>query len=463
MQKIVSIIIFNLILLVQSLANISLPAIFSDHMVLKANDEVKIWGWGKTGENVILTCSWDPAEIYETKVNTLGKWELVIKTNDSTIPQTINIKGYNEILISDVLLGEVWLCSGQSNMEWTALSGIDDSEESIALANFPKIRLFTVLSKTSDYQQEDVKGSWVICTPETMKQFSAIGYFFGKELYESLYTPVGMICSAWGGTPAEIWLEADSLNNDVILSNAAKKLKQEPWGPKDPGKAYNAMIYGLAPYKISGALWYQGETNVQNADTYARLLRRLIENWRDIWDDNFPFYFAQIAPYSYGAEHINGAIVRDQQRRVLEMSPNTSMVVLSDIGNLTDIHPKNKIEVGRRFANIALNKVYSKFNTEYSGPLYKSHTTLGNKIIVEFDHAENGLMADGEITYFEIAGEDHSFFPASAKIVGSTIVLESSKVKNPVFIKFAMTNTATPNLFNIEGLPASCFSTEINY
>jgi len=439
-------------------ANVSLPAVFSDHMVLQQNSEVTIWGWANPSEEVTVTGSWDKNAV-KTKAGNLAQWQVKIKTPAASGPYTLTVKGYNTIEIQDILMGEVWLCSGQSNMEWTTRAGIDNAQPEIAKANYPSIRFFTVPRRSADGAQLDVEAKWIVCTPETMPDFSAIGYFFGQKIHENLKAPVGLINSSWGGTPAEIWVNAKAITENKALAEAATQLKEEPYGPNKPGKAFNAMIAPLIPFKIAGALWYQGESNTSNPQNYEQLLPALIQNWRSEWGYAFPFYFVQIAPYSYGENH-NGVLLRDAQRKTLNV-PNTGMVVISDVGNIKDIHPRNKIPVGQRLANLALNKTYGKKDLVPSGPLYRNMEVKNSKIKLYFDYAEPGLMAKGkELTNFEIAGSDQKFVKATAKIEGKTVVVSAKEIKNPVAVRFAWDDIAEPNLFNKAGLPASSFRTD---
>jgi sialate O-acetylesterase len=292
-----------------------------------------------------------------------------------------------------------------------------------------------------------------------MPEFSAVGYFFGRELHQTLGIPVGLINSSWGGTPAEVWVNPRALTEDKVLAGAAARLKEVPWGPVQAGKAYHAMIAPLIPFRIAGALWYQGESNVGDADTYAQLLPALIRNWRSEWSNDFPFYYVQIAPFKgYGED--SGVRLRDAQRRAMA-EPKTGMVVVSDIGNVDDIHPRNKIDVGKRLANWALAQTYGKQGITFSGPLFRNMKVEGNKVRVSFDHAEQGLVAKGKaLTHFEVAGPDGNFVPATARIDGSTVVVQAKGVKSPAAVRFAWSNTAEPNLFNKAGLPASSFRSD---
>jgi sialate O-acetylesterase len=291
-----------------------------------------------------------------------------------------------------------------------------------------------------------------------MKTFSAIGYFFARKLNKELGVPIGIINSSWGGTAAESWMPEDAIQKDNFLSEAALKQKPVPWGPVEPARIYNAMISPMIPFRIAGVLWYQGEANTINGYAYKEMLTTLIKNWRSKWGYDFPFYFAQIAPYNYG-KPFEGVIVRDAQRRVLEV-PNTGMAVLSDLCDTLDIHPKNKQDAAMRLANIALNRFYKTAVIEDSGPLYKDMTIDKNKAVISFEHSEGLRVTGKKLTYFEIAGEDKIFYPADAKIKGQQVIVQSKMVKTPVAVRFAWRNTAVPNLFNGANLPASCFITQ---
>lgn len=439
-------------------ATISLPAIFGDHMVLQQEDEVKIWGWGSPLEAVSVMCSWN-GEIQRDTTDNFANWSVSIKTPKAGGPHTLTIIGSNTIVLEDVLIGEVWLCSGQSNMEWSVKHGIDDGMQEAFEADYPGIRLFHVEKRAADVPQLDLDGEWEACSPQSMAGFSSVAYFFGRQLYRELGVPIGLIHSSWGGTPAESWMNPEELAKNERLASAAKKINPMPWCPHLPGATYNAMLAPLIPFPIAGAIWYQGETNTANHDTYQELFSEMIGNWRTEWDREFPFYYVQIAPYRYGTEEV-GVAVREAQRRTLSVK-NTGMVVISDIGNLTDIHPRNKQDVGKRLANWALARTYEKEGITYSGPLFQKMAREGNKARVYFEHAEGGLMSkDGPPTHFEVAGQDGKFMPATAEIDGSTVVLQSKDVKRPVSVRFAWDNMAEPNLFNQAGLPASCFRSD---
>lgn len=439
------------------LANISLPDIFSDHMVLQRDASVKLWGWGKPQERVSVTVGWQ-RDTLRTVVKNDATWSVELSTPAAGGPYEIAIQGYNRLILRDILIGEVWLCSGQSNMEWTARMGIDSAAAEIARADYPRIRFFTVRHRTANHPQIDLDGEWAAISPQTMPDFSAVAYFFGRRLQAELDIPIGLINSSWGGTPAEAWTPAPALAADTLLAAAAARLKEVPWGPIGPGLIYNAMIAPLTPYRIAGALWYQGESNVTNANSYDELLATLIGQWRQDWGYAFPFYFAQIAPYTYAGD--SGVRLRDAQRRVLAALPRTGMVVTSDIGDTTDIHPRNKQDVGLRFANLALKQHYNAIDEEVSGPLYRGFTVDQRKVVLRFDHAAGLHFRASPPLDFEIAGADGIFHPARAEIRGEQVIVSAQAVKAPVAVRFAWRNTATPNLFNGAGMPASAFSTD---
>lgn len=441
------------------MANVSLPNIFSDNMVLQRNSEVKIWGWGNPKEEIKLVSGWNNQE-YKTVANNQAKWEITIKTPEAGGPFTISIKGYNEVVLKNILIGEVWLCSGQSNMEMSVSWGIDDGEEEAKNATNPNIRFFTVPKLTAESPQNNLLGNWVESTPETMKYFSAVGYFFAKRLREDLKNvPIGLISSNWGGTPAEIWMPEDVVNNDPLLLENAKKLNEQEYGPRQPGRAYNAMIYPIVGFKIAGTLWYQGESNVGSL-VYDKTLGALITSWRKEWKDDFPFYYVQIAPFKTGSNNFSNVTVRDSQRKLLKEVSKTGMVVISDISDTIDIHPKNKKSVGIRLANLALADTYKVNTNLVNSPLFKNIKIEKNKVVVSFDYAEGLYFKDKKSNQFEVAGTDGVFYPAEASIKNNEVILTSKKVLNPVKVRFAWGNTTQSDLFNKANLPASCFTTE---
>lgn len=443
-----------LFLVTQTLQAVSLPSIFSDNMVLQQREVVTIWGWGKPFEKISVSGSWND-QVVETETGNHATWKLQLTTPEAGGPYTLTIRGHNEIVLENVLIGEVWLCSGQSNMEWSARLGIDNAELEVSKANYPEIRFFTVEHRTAKNPQIELNGSWKVCTPETMIDFSALAYFYARRLQAELKVPIGLINTSWGGTPAEVWMPEEAITGDSLLAEAAKLMPEMTWSPREPGRVYNAMVAPITRFPIAGVIWYQGETNTANPGTYKEMLQALIKSWRAQWGYEFPFYYAQIAPYKYGTP-LTGAMVRDAQRRALE-TPKTGMVVTSDIGNIDDIHPRNKQDAGLRLANVALKNYYQVIDQVVDGPLYRMHKVKGKTLRVYFDYAE-GLHSKGpEPTLFEIAGTDGVYHPAKAVIDGETVLLTAPEVPEPVAVRFAWSNTAEPNLFNGAGLPASCF------
>ena len=438
-------------------ANVSLPAIWGDHMVLQQNAEVKLKAWGKPMEKIRVTTSWN-TDTLKTVVDNKANWSVTLKTPKAGGPFSIKIEGYNTILIKDVLVGEVWLLGGQSNMEWTTGAGIIGGKEAVKEATNEEIRFFEVTDRTANYPAYDVDGHWEVCTPETMPNFSAIGYFFGKKLQENLKLPVGLISSNWGGTPIETWIPKDTITNNKKLLAASKLLKEYPWAPIKPGVCFNAMIAPLMPCPIAGVLWYQGEANTDNPDSYTDMLSTMIKSWRKGFQRDFPFYFAQIAPLA-GYSPKAGVKVRNAQRLALKV-PKTGMIVLSDIGDTTNIHPKNKIPAGYRFADLALNKTYGMKEFPVSGPLFSGFKVDAKKVIVSFDYHDGLHIKGKKLTLFELAGQDGAWHPAKAVIKNNQVIVSSSEVKNPVNVRYAWSNPATPKLFNSWDLPTSCFTSE---
>lgn len=440
-------------------ANVTLPNIFSDNMVLQRNSEVKIWGWGSPKEEITIITSWNNQE-YKTAPNNEANWNIILKTPEAGGPFTISIKGYNEITLKNILIGEVWLCSGQSNMEMNASWGIKNGEEEMKKANHPNIRFFSVPKLTSTTPQDNLPAKWEECTPETMKYFSAVAYFFALHLQDDLKNvPIGLVNSSWGGTPAEIWIPEETIKNDKILTASAGKLSVTEYGPNLPGRAFNAMINPLTNFKIAGTIWYQGESNV-GAQNYELTLSSLIKSWRKKWNYDFPFYFVQIAPFQYGENHFGGVDVQNAQRKTLSLVENTGMAMTSDVATIDDVHPKDKKTVGNRLAEIALKKHYKTRNTIVDGPLFKNIEIKNSIVSVHFENAEGLHFKGKKSTLFEVAGADNVFHPAQAKIKNNKIEVTSKSVKNPKKVRFAWTNTAESDVFNSVNLPASAFISE---
>ncbi len=438
-------------------AAIRLPSVIGDHMVLQQNSTVKLWGWSSPGEAITITPSWD-GHGYETTADHGARWELELSTPAAGGPYSIAFSASNEIVLNDILVGEVWLCSGQSNMEWSANHGFDNDEAEKQTANHAKIRFFQIEKTTSKHPQDDCIGTWQVCTPESFASFSAVAYFFGRELHQQLDVPVGLIQAAWGGTAAEVWTPAEIIQGDPEFNQWEHSLSNSAYWPREPGVAYNAMIHPITSFKMAGAIWYQGESNTGNAEVYKRLFPTMIESWRELWGFPMPFYYVQIAPYNYGTPLI-GAHLREAQLHAMK-TPRTGMVVVSDIGNNYDIHPRNKLDVGKRLSKWALAKTYGRPDIQYSGPIYKSHNVVDDKMRIQFEYAVDGLLAEGPLVNFELAGEDRLFLPASAEIEGAEVVVASEYVLDPIACRYGFKNKVEPRLKNQHGLPASTFRTD---
>lgn len=477
-------------------AQVKLPAIISDNMVLQQQSKVALWGWASPGEKITITNSWNRRAI-TLEADASGKWLTYLTTAQAGGPHTLTFKGENTIQIKNILLGEVWLASGQSNMEFfigktsnASYTGIHNYAAVIKDAEHPNIRSIDVPNKVADTPQTDFKGEWKICSVKTIDTFSAVAYFFALEVNKATGYPVGIINATWGGTPAESWTKKEVLQSDSdfvpILERYRKALEvfpaeQEkyrtalekwradtgkakgaaprgPIGPThntSPYKLYNGMIATVQPYTLKGVIWYQGENNADRAYQYRKLFPAMIANWRSDWKNNkLPFYFVQISPHrSQNPE------IRDAQLYTYRTVSNTGIAVTTDNGDSLDIHPRNKELVGKRLSLWALRNEYGKNDIIASGPLYKSMKLEGNKVRIRFDF-DKGLSGEGELREFTIAGADQTFVPAQASIEGSTIVVRSDAVKNPIAVRFAWRNIPSPNLYNSAGLPASPFRTD---
>jgi len=496
--------------LLQLLAHseLTLPHVISDNMVLQREMSVPIWGWAEATENITVTLSKDgedgPVHAVSTVADAKGNWRIDLPSMQAGGPYTLRLTASNMLELTNVLFGEVWVCSGQSNMEWPVRAS-KDSEAEIAAANYPSIRLFDVPRRPSGLLQKDVEADWYETTPEAIANFSAVAYFFGRKLYNNLNVPIGLINTSWGGTRIEPWTPPagfasvptlESISEEIQEAHAnyrqqlPQKMKEiEAWiaGTRTaletdapltqmpdnkhplrhharPTGLYNGMVHPLVPYAIRGAIWYQGESNLQDSMLYHEKMKALINGWREVWGQgDFPFYFVQLAPFNYGGWVENPFFlpqIWEAQTATLAV-PRTGMAVTTDIGNLKDIHPRNKQEVGRRLALWALAKTYMREDVPYSGPLYKSMVVEGNTIRLSFDFVAGGLMARDEqpLTWFEIAGEDKQFIAAKATVDRDTIVVSSDTVANPISVRFGWHQSAEPNLVNKEGLPASPFRT----
>jgi sialate O-acetylesterase len=490
------------------LADVKPAAIFADDMVLQRETLAPVWGRADAGEKVIVTGSW--GESAATTADESGKWSVKLKTPKAGGPYTLTIQGNNTVELKNVLSGEVWFCSGQSNMDWILSqlvkfkANIEPKDrqaaeyikQEIATAEDGLLRQFTVKKSTSPLKPMDAfSGSWITSSPETNAYFSATAYFFGRELRRQLDVPVALILSAWGGTRVEAWIPAAEFQNDegmaayyqseatkLNLSTSDREATEKGRKPRKmdfPSTLFNAMVNPVIPYAVKGAIWYQGESNSDhNTEKYEHNFRTMINAWRMHWGQgDFPFYFAQLAnyqnPVTEPVDSDSWASICDQQRRTLSLK-NTGMAVLSDIGEASNVHPHNKIDVGKRLALWALKNDYNQKIPVCSGPLYKSHKIKDGKVIIQFDSAGSGLMTgektgmadttatDAPLKHFQICGADRQWKSAEAKIAGSdTVEVWHDEIAEPVEVRYAWaSNPKGANLYNKEGLPASIFKTK---
>ncbi|AUC21502.1 hypothetical protein BTO15_05010 [Polaribacter sejongensis] len=459
MKQVISKLLLFFILLVgfETLnAQTKLPSILSDNMLLQQSADVKIWGWDAPGQSIVVNPSWTKS--VKTTTNKEGKWQVLVSTPKAAKTGKLKITGSTKLTINNVLFGEVWLCSGQSNMERQL--GFQNHQKPIVnfweesqKATYPSIRMFLVKKKKSNTPLEDCEGEWVECTPETVLKFSAVGYFYGKQLVDNLKIPVGLIQSAWGGTKVEPWTPIEGVEKAALENGGQKRFSN----------LYNGMISPIINYKIKGAIWYQGESNVSNWKEYKTLFPNMITSWRAQWNiGDFPFYFVQIAPYNYPDKYGVAQIV-EAQLEALEL-PNTGVAGTQDIGAIYDIHPPEKKEVGRRLSLVSLHKTYGKNDVIYSGPTLKSYKTEGQKLVLNFETLGSKLhsvgAAMGKISAFYISGENKTFHKANVKQEGNKMILSSPKVSKPVAVRYNWSNNANGTLYNKEGLPALPFRTD---
>ena len=457
---IISFLTFNLIVS----QDLKLPTIFSNNMIMQQESVVSIWGWSKPNSKVSINVSWNKKK-HKTKSNNKGEWLLKILTPKAGKVHKISIGTNTDLIhITNVLMGEIWIASGQSNMQMN-LNGyknepIIGANDAIANSKNSQIRFFTVERNTSKTPLDNLTGKWSVSNPENSPFFSAVAYSFAKYLNKTLDIPIGIIHTSWGGTPAEAWTDSQSILSDFKKSEI-KNYREVP--SHEPSSLFNAMINPLVKFRIKGAIWYQGESNVSRASSYAKLKNSMIEGWRREWNQgSFPFYFVQISPYKYdGSEKTSSAFLREAQLNTMLNTSNTGMAVSLDVGDENSIHPPRKFILGKRLAYWALNKDYGLSTVEFSGPVFKSLEIKENKVLLKFDYAKSGLYCpDEEINNFELASEDRVFYPANAKIMWNQLEVQSDNVKNPVHVRYGWKNYLNGNLFNTKGLPASSFRTD---
>ena len=461
-------------------ADVRLPPVFDSGMVLQRDLTVPVWGWADAGEKVSVSFA---GQTKTTEADADGNWTVKLDPlRANREAGSLTVTGKNSISLDNVLVGEVWICSGQSNMEWRLSQGMN-AEEEVANANHPMIRLFDVPGHTvSPLPQEEGAGRWQVCDPKSASGFSAVGYFFGRRLQNKLDMPVGLIGSNWGGTRIEPWTSLAGFESVAELSGLAEQVKNyaadTKVGGADPSAIYNSMVHPLVPFAMRGAIWYQGESNGGEGTSYYQKKHALVNGWRKAFQNkDLAFYWVQLANYQKENQRPVGgdgwAKIREAQTQALDI-PGTGMAVITDIGAANDIHPRNKQDVGWRLAQWALHQTYGQKNLVPAGPFYKSLKVEGDAIRLSFDHVGSGLMVgkkDGlaptedvkgaKLEHFAIAGEEMEWFWADAVIDGETVVVRSAEVTKPTAVRYGFTmNPAKANLYNREGLPACPFRTD---
>lgn len=474
-----------------AMADVSLPNIFGNHMVLQRGQKNKVWGKAEAGEEVTVSIA---AQSHKTKTGADGAWHVMLDPMDVGEPLTLTVKGKNQVQFSDVLVGEVWICSGQSNMQWS-VNAANDPDLEKAAAKFPKLRMINFPQiGTQEPIWSHPDRQWQVCSPETIGGWSAVGYFYGRQLHQTLDIPVGMINNAWGGSACEAWINRSVLAKDekykplmdrwagmeatfaelskkgADLNDDQKKQLAGLQGPirgnARPANIYNGVLKSHLGYGIRGAIWYQGESNASRAYQYRDLFPLMIQNWRDEWGQgDFPFYWVQLADFKAEKPEpaeSDWAELREAQTMTMKRLPNTGEAVIIDIGEGKDIHPKNKVDVGRRLARWALAETYKVPGIPCRSPLYKSMEQAGSKIVLTFENVAGWRPFDvNEPRGFAIAGEDKKFVWASAKILpDGRIEVWSDAVKEPAAVRYAWADNPVCNMFATNGLPLTPFRTD---
>jgi sialate O-acetylesterase len=479
-------------------ADVRLPALFTDHMVLQQMMPVRVWGWADEGETVVV-------QFRQARVSTIarkGRWQVRLPRQLAGGPDSLIVTGRNRIEVADVMVGEVWVCSGQSNMEWP-MSRSEDPAQAIAESENPMIRLFTVPKLKAQLPVHDVKASWQLCGPKTVENFSAVAYYFGRELQQARRVPVGLIHTSWGGSPAEVWMSEPVLSanpeyqRDILdtypaawrsyqkalasFDQEAAEAKQagrefnrgRPWQPWRPTELYNGMIHPLLGYAIRGAIWYQGESNAGRAYQYRSLFPDMIRNWRRDWGQgDFTFLAVQLAPWDMNRKRSIAEItatpgesawaeLREAQVYATKVLPKVGVAIITDVGDKDDIHPQQKRIVGERLARLA-RSIAHRESLVPNGPHYRSHQVNRDKIVVSFEHVGGGLLARGErLEGFAICGEDRKWHWGDATILqGRRVVVSSPSAPEPIAVRYGWADYPVVNLYNQEGLPASPFRTD---
>lgn len=486
MKSLYALLLITLLTFTNAAADLRLPTLFSDHMVLQRDRENLVWGWADANETVTVEFDGDSVS---TTSNNVGSWVVRIPARPVGAPKTLTVRANDTITIKDILMGDVWVCSGQSNMQWT-VDRANNVDEEVANANYPDIRYYFAPLRVALEPQSDIEGEWKLTSPEVVAQFSAVAYFFGRTVHEKLDVPIGLISTSWGGTAIESWTSQDAtalsetfaeLNNewqpdvkehgDLLLRHYQGDKPELPkmnrgvgGAPNVPSFNYNAMIAPLWQYGIKGAIWYQGESNESRAYQYRDLMQTMIRDWRvHFGQGDFPFFITQLANYrkrNPEPARSQWAEVREAQLMATAL-PKVGMAVAIDIGDADDIHPKNKQEVGRRLAQSAFNIAYG-MDVVPSGPVYTEMNKGRKKITLRFDHTARGLETpdDATLTGFQIADDSKQWVWAEAKIRGKKVIVRSPDVKRPVAVRYGWADNPDCNLYNSEGFPATPFRTD---
>lgn len=462
-----------LLLCFNSEGKIRMASIFSDNMVLQQQSDVRVWGWSTPGSRVTLSCSWTKNS-YSTRANQQGQWQVTLSTHSAGGPYTMTVSDGKALTLTNIMIGEVWLCSGQSNMEMP-MKGflgqpVTGSNMIILKSGNNRIRMLTVPRNSKAEPVDSFKANWVEAAPETVAEFSATGYYFGKLLNEMLDVPVGLINVSFGGSCIQAWMSKETTvdfedkkipeSDDAITRNDRNRF---------PSVLFNGMLSPVIGYGIRGAIWYQGETNYKESVLYEQLFPSMVADWRTRWGiGEFPFYYCQIAPFDYSRfnqtdnkPEYNSAFLRDAQRKCAGIIPNSAMAVLMDCADFDNIHPADKDKAGERLALLALSSTYGLKGFASASPEYKAIEINGSTVTVSFDHVPNGITSFGhDVTAFELAGEDKIFYQATAFVRGKSVILSSPRVKEPVAVRYAWKDYIKAEIFNTEGLPLSSFRTD---
>ncbi|MDR1780984.1 MAG: sialate O-acetylesterase [Tannerella sp.] len=445
-------------------AEVKLPAIFGDNMVLQQQSQVAVWGWAKARSSVKVVSSWNNRN-YTAQADADGLWKVKIATPQASFtPYTLTISDGKAVTLKNILIGEVWICSGQSNMEMPMRGWgdqyIENGPDDIINSANQGIRCFTLQKASKLKPQDDCTGEWEVAGPQTTPGFTATGYYFGRLLNKTLNVPVGLIHTSWGGSRIEAWMTPESLKDipekAIPVTEADIKINNGT-----PTVLYNGMIHPILGYGIRGAIWYQGESNRNEPDLYVKMFDKMVREWRRLWNaGEFPFYYCQIAPYRYG-DRLNSGLLREAQSKGM-LTPNTGMAVLMDAESLDCIHPPKKKDAGERMALWALAQTYGMSKIQYRSPELKSFATEGRLAVLTFDLFGASLTTRGkEIKNFYIAGKDKRFYPATAAIASDKIYVFSPFVTEPAAVRYCFDDTSSAEIFTAESLlPLSSFRTD---